>query len=106
MNMVPRGHIVTYRRIVVYLWSHKYENNCMRLTVGGDHIDYPWDASTPTSDLTTSKILFDSTIYTPGATFITMDVKNFYINMPFYQYKYMRIKLDIIPDKVIKACGL
>ena len=35
-----------------------------------------------------------------------MDVKNFYLNMPFYQYKYMRIKLDIIPDKVIKACGL
>jgi hypothetical protein len=50
--------------------------------VGGNLIDYPWEVATPTSDLTTAKLLFNSVISTPGAVFVVMGIKNFYLNTP------------------------
>jgi hypothetical protein len=52
----------------------------MRLTVGGDQIEYPGNKSTRTAGLTTSKMLFNSTISTPGSKFLVIDIKNFYLN--------------------------
>ena len=71
------------------------------MTVGGDRIDFPSNKSTPTADLLTAKLLFDSTISTPGATFHGIDLANFYLNTPMPTPKYMRLKLDIIPDEII-----
>ena len=104
--MVTRALTVTYSIIVVYLRPQEYDKNHTRLTVGGDCIDYPWGVSTPTSDLTTTKILFNSTISTPGATLVTMDIKNFYLNTPLSRYEYMHMKLESLTDKIIKEYGL
>ena len=57
---------------------------------GGDRVHYPGDAGTPTADLLTVKLLFNSIISTPNAKFMTMDIKDFYLNTPMAQYKYMR----------------
>jgi hypothetical protein len=50
--------------------------------VGGNLIEYPSDVETSIDDLTTAKILWNSTISAPDARFMCMDVKNFYLNMP------------------------
>ena len=71
-SAVPKERTVTYGHIYVNYHPQKKDPNCTRLTVGGDHIHYPWDVRTPTYDLSTSKILFNSAIFTPGAIFITM----------------------------------
>eukprot|EP00957_Ditylum_brightwellii_P136520 10411300-Ditylum_brightwellii.AAC.1 len=55
----------------------KADLNRVRLAVGDDCIDYPWDVSTPTANLVTSKILMNSMISTPGAKFMTADIKTF-----------------------------
>lgn len=47
---------------------------------GRDRVDYPFDVSTPTADLITSKLLFNSVISTEGAEFMTADIKNFNLN--------------------------
>lgn len=47
--------------------------------VGGDRVDYPWDVSTPTADLVTSKLLINSVISTIGVEFMTADIKKFYL---------------------------
>jgi hypothetical protein len=45
--------------------------------MGGDCIDYPWDKSTPTANLTTAKLIFNSTISTHGTSFYGIDLANF-----------------------------
>ena len=49
---------VTYGRIVSSLRPHKEEKHRVRLTVGGNIVDYDGDASTPTTDLTTTKVFY------------------------------------------------
>jgi hypothetical protein len=47
--------------------------------MGGDCIDYIWDKSTPTANLTTAKLHFNSTISTPGTSFYGIDLVIFYL---------------------------
>ena len=72
----------TYGRVVCDVRKHKEEKHRTRLTVGGDRINYPDDCGTPTSDLLTVKLLFNSVISTEGAKFMSLDIKNFYLNTP------------------------
>jgi hypothetical protein len=74
--------------------------------MGGNCIDYPWNKSMPTANLTTAKLLFNSTISTPGALFYGIDLANFYLNTPMECYKYMRLRLDILPQEIIDKYNL
>jgi hypothetical protein len=44
-----------------------------------------------TSDLTTAKCLMNSVISTPGAKFMGIDLKDFYLNHPLPRKEYVRI---------------
>ena len=48
-----------------------------------------------------AKMLFNSIISTKGACFMMMDISNFYLMTPFYQPKFIWIKLSNILDEVI-----
>jgi hypothetical protein len=74
---VPKGKIVTYGRFVVDIRPKKSEIHRVRLTLGGNLIQYPGDVSTRSADLTTSKCLWNSTISisTDGARYMCLDVK-------------------------------
>ena len=72
-----------------------------KTTVGGNLIHYPYGLSTRTADLTTTKIMWNRVISTPGSRYITSDVKNFYLEIPMDRYEYMRMPLKLIPDKII-----
>jgi hypothetical protein len=78
----------------------------MRLTVGGNLIDYPGNVSTKTADLTMAKILFNSVVPMPNAKFMGIDLKNFYLNTPMEGYKYMLLPIDIISVKIINQYQL
>jgi hypothetical protein len=77
------------------------EPNRTRLVAGGDRVHYPGDAGTPTANLLTIKLLLNSIISTPNAKFMTMDIKNFYLNTPMTWYEYMRLRLADMPKDVI-----
>jgi hypothetical protein len=79
---LPKGKIITYGRFVVDIRPIKSETHRVRLTVGGNLIQYPGDFSTLSAHLTTSKCLCNSTISTEGATYMCLDVKNFYLGTP------------------------
>ena len=79
-NEVPSNKKVTYGRIVTSICPQKQETHRTRLTVGGNLLDYHGDTSTPTTDLTTTKIHLNSVISTPNAKFATADIENFYVN--------------------------
>ena len=60
----------------------KNDPNRIRLTAGGNLIDHPGDCGTPTANMLTVKLLLNSTISTPGAKFMTIDIKNSCLNTP------------------------
>ena len=70
----------------------------VRLTVGGDKLTFDGPVSTPTSDLTTSKMHWNSVILTPGSKYLVVDVKNFYLNNAMAKYEYYKIYLSLIPQ--------
>ena len=70
---------VTYARIVVDYLPQKDYPNQVRITVGGNLIDSPGKLTTRTDDLSTSKILWNSTLSTPDAEYACADVGNFYL---------------------------
>jgi hypothetical protein len=97
---------ITYGRIVVVVRPQKQERERTRLTVGGNLVDYPWEVATPTADLTTAKLLFNSVISTPGAVFVVMDCKNFYLMTPMKRPEFMRLQMNLIPDEIIQKYNL
>jgi hypothetical protein len=58
------------------------------------------------ADLTTVKILINSTISNLGAKFLGIDFTNIYLNTPMPNPEYMRLRLDIISDKIIVVYNL
>lgn len=99
-HKLPTGRFATYGRLVVSIRPGKSETHRTRLTVGGNLIHYPDDVSTPTADITTAKVLFNSVISTPNARFLVADVKDFYLNTEMERYEYMKLPLTIFPDEI------
>ena len=98
--------MVTYARIVVDYRPQKEDPNRVRITVGGNLIDYPGELTTRTADLTTAKILWNSTLSTPGAKFSAADVGNFYLATPLDRFEYMKIKAELVPEEFKKQYKL
>ena len=97
---------VTYARVCANYRPEKEDPFRIRITLGGDKINYTGDCGTPTTDMITTKLLFNSVISTPGAKFATIDVKDFYLNTPMPDPAYMRLKLSDIPDDVVELYKL
>jgi hypothetical protein len=73
----------------------------VRLTVGGDRIDYPGETSTKNADNTTSKCMWNSVVSTDEAMYVCADVNNFYLNTLLDYPEYMRLALNIITQEII-----
>jgi len=113
ITFIDKSHIpqnrwrdVTYGRIVASFRPEKEDPNRIRLTVGGNRINFTGDCGTPTADMLTVKLLLNSIISTKGARFMTIDIKDFYLNTPMARPEYMRLKIDDMPDNVIKQYQL
>ena len=80
---VPLGRKVTYANFVCDFRPLKLEKYRVRMTVGGDRLDYPFDSTSPAASLVETKILINSVIpdATHGARFLTLDIKDFSFNL-------------------------
>ena len=105
-SAIPAGHTVTYSQLVASIRSHKKETHCVCVTVGGNRLDFPGDTTTNCASLTTTKCLLNSTISTPSALILTLDINIFYYNTPMGRYEYMKISLDILPEEIIAQYNL
>lgn len=106
IKTIPADRKVTYARIVVDYRPQKEDPNRVRITVGGNLIEYPGELTTRTADLTTTKILWNSTISTEGARYVCADIKSFYLETPLDRHEYMRMPIDLIPDDFAAAYDL
>jgi hypothetical protein len=64
LKNIPNDRKITYGKIVCDYKPHKLEKERVRLIVGGDRLDYSGDITTSTADITTFKILINSTLST------------------------------------------
>ena len=103
-NEVPadRWKEVTYGRICANYCPEKSDPYRIRLTVGGNLINFPGDCGTPTAGILKVKLLLNSTILTKGAKLMTIGISNFYLNTPMERSEYMQLEISDMPDNIIE----
>jgi hypothetical protein len=97
LTNIPKDRNITYGKIVCDYKPQKTEKERVRLTVGGYILDYSGDIATSTADITTFKILINSTISTEDAAMMMMDIKNYYLGTPLPRFEYMKMLLSGFP---------
>jgi hypothetical protein len=74
--------------------------------VGGDRLDYSGDVATSTADITTFKILINSTLSTEEAAMTMMDINNYYMDTPLPRFEYMKMLLSRFPEEITQKYNL
>ena len=85
---IPAHKKVTYVRLVVDIRPLKDEKHRVRITVGGDKLDFCVDASSVAASFATVKLLLNSVVSTKDANFTTADINDFFYTffMPDPEY--------------------
>ena len=87
-SYIPQGRKVIYARMVASIRPTKAKLNRVRVTVGGNRLDFPGAATTThCAGLTTTNCLLNNIISTPGACSMTLDIKYFYDGTAMARYK-------------------
>jgi hypothetical protein len=73
---------IKYGKIVCDYKPHKKGKERVRLTVSGDRLECSGDVATSTADITTFKILINSTLSTKYAAMMMMNIKKYYLGTP------------------------
>ena len=97
---------VTYAKFECTERPQKTEKHRTRVVVGGNKVHFPGDTGTPTAEMLLVKIMLNSVVSTPGARFMSIDIKNFYLATPMKRYEYIKLKLNTLPDKIIREYKL
>jgi hypothetical protein len=106
LTNIPKDRKITYGKIVCDYKPHKKEKERVRLTVGGDRLDYSGDVATSTADITTFKILINGTLSTEDTAMMMMDIKNYYLGTPLPWFEYMKMLLSRFPEEIIQKYNL
>ncbi len=79
---IPKDRVITYAKVVVNHHPQKADPNQIQITAGGNLINYPGKLTTRTANITTAKLLWNSVLSMPGAKYMCLDIKNFYLSAP------------------------
>jgi hypothetical protein len=99
---IPQDRTVTYACTVIDHRPQKEDPNHVCITVGSNLIDYPFELTTRTADMVSSKILWNSVISTKDARFAGVDIKNMYLKTPLDWYEYMKMPIALFPTDIIE----
>eukprot|EP00804_Cyclotella_cryptica_P014612 CCRYP_012661-RA/>CCRYP_012661-RA protein AED:0.22 eAED:0.22 QI:0/0/0/1/0/0.33/3/0/717 len=101
IKKIPRDRTVTYARIVVDYRPQKDDPNRVRITVGGNLINYPEQPTSPLRKFSgtrpSARLVPDSHVQT---------LKTCICKTPMSRYEYMRIKADLVPTAFKNAYNL
>jgi hypothetical protein len=106
LTTIPKDRNITYGKLVCGYKTNKAEKERVRLTVGGDRLNYTGDVATNTADIVTFKILTTITLSAEDAEMMTMNIKTYYLGRPLLRYDYMQLPLSILPDENIAKYNL
>ena len=82
----------------------KTEVNKACLNIGGDILDYPGDVSSPAASLMEENFIINSVISDShlGATFISLDIKDYFLRYILDESEYLRIHSKYFMDDIQK----
>jgi hypothetical protein len=106
LTNIPKGRKITYGNFFGDYKPHKKEKERVRLTVGGDRLDYSGDVATSTADITTFKILINSNLSNADEAMMMMDIKNYYLGTPLPRFKYMKTLLSRFMGEIVDKYNL
>jgi hypothetical protein len=106
LTKIPKDRNITYGKIVCDYKPYKIEKERVRLTMGGDRLDYTGNVTTSTADITTFKILINITIFTADAEMMMMDIKNYYLGTPLPRFECMNMLLSRFPEEIVDKYNL
>jgi hypothetical protein len=69
-------------------------------------LDYSGDIATSAADITTFKIIINSTLSTENAAMMMMDIKKYYVGTPLPRFEYMIILLSRFPEEIVDKRSL
>jgi hypothetical protein len=98
---IPKDRTFTYARIIIDHWPQKEDPNRIRITIGGNLINYPFELTTHTTDMISSKLLWNNTISMLKACFAGADIKNMYLDTPLNCFEYMRMPISLFLTNII-----
>jgi hypothetical protein len=106
LTNIKKDRKITYGKKVCDYKPHKKEKERVRLTVGGDILDYSGDVATSTADITTFKILINITLSTEAAAMMMMDIKKYHLGTPLPRFEYMKMLLSRFPEEIVQKYNL
>jgi hypothetical protein len=74
---IPKDRVITYARVVIDHHPQKADPNRIRITAGGNLINYPGKLTTRMADIMTAKLLWNSLLSMPRTKYMTLNIKNF-----------------------------
>ncbi len=78
----------------------------IRITAGGNLINYNGNASVCTVDLDTAKLHWNSMVSTASARYMCLDIKIFYLTVAMEYFEYMKIPPALFPAWTIEQYNL
>ena len=97
---VPRSKTVTYARYVVDYRPEKDEPWRLRITCGGDKLDYNGDTTTHGASMETIKCQLNDIVSDLAAKCATADISNMYLGSDLPEHEYVRFRADLIPQAI------
>jgi hypothetical protein len=91
---------------VVDYRAQKEDPYRIRITAGGNLINYESNESVQTADLDTAKIHWNSVVSTSLARYMCLDIKNFYLMVALEYFEYSRMPLSLFPAWIIKQYNM
>ena len=99
---VPKNKKVTYANFVCDYRPLKTEKHRVRMTIGGDRLDYPDETASPAASLIETKLILNSVISDAkkGARFMTMELKDHFLQTVMKEAEYMRIHKRFLTEEI------
>ena len=79
----------------------KDKKHCVKLTTGGNLINYLGKRSTLIVGIVTIKTYWNSVISVSNGRYSTIGIKDFYLNTKLTNFEYMCIPYNILPKNII-----
>ena len=111
ITFIPRSEMpsdkqATYARYVVDYRPEKDEPWRLRITCGGDKLEYRGDTTTHSATMETIKLQLNNIVSTPGARAATGDISNMYLNSDLPEAEFVRFRIELIPTEIATAYKL
>ena len=103
---LDRRKEIAFSKVVCTFLPDKADPNRTCITIAGQNIKYPGDVGTKTASLGLVKLLLNSVLSHQGAKFVTLDIRNYYLQTPLDRPEYVRIKLSDIPQDFVDEYNL